>query len=77
MNPAPASRQRVAAAPQLAMVSGKSPKGVRHATSEEALSSVSAVPLEMMDLRSTAEQRSLVMAAATRTAAPDKYSSIA
>ncbi len=44
--PAPARRQREAAAPQLAMVSGRGPKGVRHATSHEALSNMSAVPLD-------------------------------
>ncbi len=75
MAPAPARRQRVAAAPQLALVTGRSPKGVRHATSEDALSNVSAVPLATMDLRDTMERRRLRLAEATLEAALDVYSS--
>jgi hypothetical protein len=41
---APARRQRAAAALQPTLVQERSPKGVRHATSQRALSNVSAPP---------------------------------
>ncbi len=49
MTPAPARWQRVAAALQPTLVQGRGPKGVRHATSQKALSSVSAAPPKAWD----------------------------
>ncbi len=77
MAPAPASRQRVAAAPQRALVTGKSPKGVRHATSKGALSRMSAEPPGTTDLRDTVRRQRSRREAGGLETAPDSRSNSA